>query len=132
MLDVGAYFISMFQTSTKGFIKCAIYKLENYWPEGSYFMLKSKPVVPGGGFILSIGYEYIYGKFLYFIATEREGRKKYGIPYLSKYPDKLASADVQSVVCPQIMSKFFVSVNKIDSHKKSWKSDLDLEKQWIT
>ena len=95
-------------------------------------MLKSKPVVPGGGFILSIGYEYIYGKFLYFIATEREGRKKYGIPYLSKYPDKLASADVQSVVFPQIMSKFFGSVNKTDSHNKPRQSDLSLDKKWIT
>ena len=80
-------------------------------------MLKSKPVVPGDSFLLSI--QYIYGKVLHFIATEGEGIQKYGINYLSKYPDKLASADVQSVVCPQIMSKFFVSVNKIDSHKKS-------------
>ena len=54
-----------------------------------------------------------------------------GIIYLSKYPDQFSNVSIRPIDCPLLMSKFFGLVNEVDSHNKSHKSDLVLEKFWI-
>ena len=48
-MDVGADMIGIVKTNTKGFYKETITKLKNYWPGGSYLVLRSKPMVPRAG-----------------------------------------------------------------------------------
>ena len=55
-----------------------------------------------------------------------------GIPYLLKYPDQFYYVSIIHVARPLFMSKFFGSVNEVDSHKKSRQSDIALEKFWVT
>ena len=47
-MEVGAKLIGMVKTNTKGFLKETIEKLTKDWPGGSYLVLRSKPMVPGG------------------------------------------------------------------------------------
>ena len=47
-MEVGSKFIGMVKTNTKGFCKETIEKLTKDWPGGSYLVLRSKPMVPGG------------------------------------------------------------------------------------
>ena len=89
-------------------------------------------MMPGYRSLLSIGYKYKYQKVLCFILTEESGREKIGIPYLSNCPDHITNVAVRPVAFPHVLSKFFGSVNGIDSHKKFIQSDLALEKLWVT
>ena len=95
-------------------------------------MLRRNPIVPRYRLLISIGYKYNTCGVLSFIDTFGAGSTKSGIPYLSKYPDKFYNFAIFLVACPLIMSKFFGSVNEVDSHKKSRQSDLALEKFWVT
>ena len=54
------------------------------------------------------------------------------IPYLSKYPGQFSNVSVCPVSHTLLVSKFFGSVNEVDSHKKSRHSDIDMEKFWVT
>ena len=60
------------------------------------------------------------------------GGTKLGITYLFKYPDQFYNVSTFPVACLLLMSKFFSSVNEVDSHKTSRQSDLALEKFWVT
>ena len=53
------------------------------------------------------------------------------IPYLSKYPNQFYNVSICPVDHPFLMSKFFVSVNEVDSNNKSRQLDLELDKFWV-
>ena len=78
---VGADFIGLVETITKGFCKYDIKKLTKDWSGGSYLVFSNKPMVTGDRPLLTIGYKYNSRKVLFFIKTEGEGRTKYYIPY---------------------------------------------------
>ena len=113
-MEVGAKFIGMVNTKTKGFCKDTIEKLTKNWTGGSYLILRSKTMVPGVRPLLAIGYKYHYWQVLSFIATEGKGSTKAVIKYLPKYPDQFSNVSVHPVARPHIMAKFFKSVNEID------------------
>ena len=71
-------------------------------------------------------------KVIYLIATEDAGRKNYGIPYLSKYPDQFSDAINFPCCSSPLMYQFFGSVNEVTHHEKSRQSYLALEKYWVT
>ena len=60
------------------------------------------------------------------------GSTTLGINCLLKYPDQFSNVSIFPVAHPHIMSKFFGSVNEVDSHNKSRQSNLALEKFWVT
>ena len=130
--ELGAELIGMVKTNTKGFCNETIEKLTKDWPGGSYLLLRSKPMVPGGRPLIDISYKYNARKFLYFIVTEKTGSTNTGIPYLSKYPDQFNNVAIFPVARPLVMSNIFSAVNEVDSHNKSRQSDLALDKWWIT
>ena len=66
------------------------------------------------------------------IVTDNSGSTKTGIPCLSKYPDQFTNVSIRPVARPLVMSNCFSAVNEVDSHNKSRKSDLALEKWWVT
>ena len=82
--------------------------------------------------LISIGYKYNARKVIYFIVADNAGRTKNGIPYLSKYPNKFTNVAIVPVARPLVMSKKKSSVNEVDSHNKSRRSYLSLEKRWFT
>ena len=60
------------------------------------------------------------------------GRTTLGIPYLSNYPEQFSNVSILPVARPHLMSNFFGSVNKVDSHNKSRQLDIALEELWVT
>ena len=56
------------------------------------------------------------------------GSTTLGINCLLKYPDQFSNVSIFPVAHPHIMSKFFGSVNEVDSHNKSHQLDLALDK----
>ena len=56
-MGLGAEFIGVVKANTKGFYKETIEKLTKDWSGGSYLMLRSKPMVPRGRPLISIGYK---------------------------------------------------------------------------
>ena len=56
-MKLGAELICMVKTNTKGFCKETIEKLTKNWPGGSYPVLRSKPMLPGGRPRIAIGYK---------------------------------------------------------------------------
>ena len=76
-------FIGLVKTNTNGCFKDNIKKMTTDWPVVYYLVLNINTMVPGGSWILAIGYKYSSWKVLFFISTEGSGRKKYGIYYLS-------------------------------------------------
>ena len=67
--------IGMVKTNTKGFCRDTIEKLTKYFPGGSYLVLRSKPMLPGGRPLIAICYKYNAQKVLSFIVTDNIGRK---------------------------------------------------------
>ena len=65
-MEIGAEFIGMVKTNTKGFYKETIEKFTKDWPGGSYLVLRSKPMVPGDRPLIAIGYKYNAWKVLSF------------------------------------------------------------------
>ena len=98
-----------------------------YWPGGSYLVLKSTPIVPGGGPIMKIGYKYNYRKVLFFIATEGSGSAEPGYPYLSCFPGIYSNVDDFPVVCPHLIGRYFNACNAIDNWNRMRKYYLALE-----
>ena len=81
--------------------------------------------------LLYIGYKYNSRKVLSFVATAGTGGTTLGIPYLLKYSDQFSNVSIFPVARPLLMSKFFCSVNDLDSHNKACQLDLALEKFWV-
>ena len=102
-MELGAELIGMVKKNTKGFCKETTEKLTRDWPGGSYLVLRSKPMIPGGWTFIAIGYKYNARKVLYFIVTDNEGSTNTGITYLSKYPDQFTNIAIRPVACPLVM-----------------------------
>ena len=64
-------------------------------------------MLPRDRLLIDIGYKYNARKVLYFIGTDSAGRKKTGIPYLSRYPDQFTNVAIGPVDRPLVMSKTF-------------------------
>ena len=60
-----------------------------YWPGGSYLVLKSNPIVTTDRTLMDVGYKYNSRKVLGFIATEGAGSTESVDSYLSCFPDFL-------------------------------------------
>ena len=103
-----------------------------YWLGGSYLFMKGNTRVPSGRPLLDIGYKYNYRKVLVFIDTEGGGSTEPGDPHLSNLPDIYYNVSVNPVVCPQFLGKYFNSCNALDNNNRMRKSDLALDKYWIT
>ena len=131
-MELGDELIGTVNTNIKVFCKDTIEKLTKNWLGGSYLVLRSKPMVPGGQPLIAIGYKYNARKVLYFIVTDNVGITKTGIPYLSKYPDQFTNVSICPVALPLVMSKTISAVNEVGSHNKSRQYDLALEKWWVT
>ena len=116
---MGAEFIGMVKTNTKGFCKETIEKLKKYWHGGSYFVLSSKHIVPGDRPLIAISYKYNVWKVLSFIVTDNSGSTQTGITYLPKYPAQFTNVAIRPVARPLIMSNCFSAVNEVDSNNKS-------------
>ena len=114
------------------FCKATIEGLSKDWPGGYYIVLRSKTMVTVERRLLDIGYKYNSRKFLSFVATAGSGSTTLDIPYLSKYPDQFSNVSIRPVACLLLMSKFFGSVNKLDTQNKYRQSYLALEKFWVT
>ena len=104
-MELGAKLIGMVKTNTKVFCKETIENLTKNCPGGSYPVLSSKPMVPGGRPLIAIGYKYNARKVISFIVTDNAGSTNNGIPYLSKYPDQITNDAICLVSRPFVMSK---------------------------
>ena len=71
-MDVSADLISMVKTNKKGFYKDTIYNLTKDWTGGSYLMLRSKPMVPRGRPLITIGYKYNVWKLLFLLLQKTQ------------------------------------------------------------
>ena len=70
----------------QGVLYSYIIKVIEDWPGGSYIVMKSTPIFPGGRTLLDIGYKYNSMKVLGFISTEGDRSNQSGDPYLSRFP----------------------------------------------
>ena len=83
-IHVGAEIIGVVKTTTKIVKEYTTDKLTNYWPGGSYLILKNKFVVPKNSPLIDIRYNHNFWKVIYFFVTEGSGRKNMVLPiYLS-------------------------------------------------
>ena len=120
------------KTSHKGFCLATLENLMKYWPGGSYLVLKINIRAPGDRPLMAIGYDYNYRRVLGFIATEGAESTEPGDPYLSCFPDIYSNVSVTPVVCPRLLGRHFNEFNAIENHNMMQKSDLALNKYWIT
>ena len=93
-MEVGAKLIGVLRKNTKGFCKETIEKLTKDWPGGSYFVLRSKPMVPGVRPLIIIGYKYNTRKVLSFIVIDNARIKRSGLPYFFKYLDQFTNVSI--------------------------------------
>ena len=82
--------------------------------------------------LIAIDYNYNARKVIYFIITDNTGSTQSGLPYLYQYLDNFNIVAIVAVARPVVVSKFFGSVNEVDSHKKSRQYYLALEAFWVT
>ena len=130
-MEFGAELIGMVKKNTKGLCKDNIENIKNDWPEGSHLVFRSKPTIPGGRLLLDIGNKYNEWKVLSFIVTDNKVITNAVLTYLSKYTDQFNNVAILPVSRPLVVSKFFGSVNEAESHNRSKKHDLALEKFWV-
>ena len=71
--------------------------------------MSSKPMVPWGRSLNSIGYTYNEQKVLYFIVTDNTGSTQVDLPYLSKYPGQFYSVANHPVDHLLVMYRGFLS-----------------------
>ena len=93
---------------------------------GSYLVIESTPIVPGGKTLLDIGYKYKSRKVLGFIATEESGSTEPGDPYLSCFPDFYFNVSVRPVVHTHFLGRYLNACNAIDNHNRMRQSDIAL------
>ena len=110
--------VVMVKTNTKICYKDTTDNLKNDCPGGSYLLLMSKSMVPGGRPIIAIGCKYNY--------------RTAGITYLYKYPETFSNVKIRPVACPLLLYKFLGSVYEVESHNKSRQYDLAMEMFWVT
>ena len=120
------------EDSHKGFCLATLENLMKDWPGGSYLVLKSTPIFHGEIPLLDIGYKYHSRNVLGFISTEGAGSTEPGDPSLSRFPGIYSNVSVHPVVCPHLLGRYYNACKSIDNHNMMRKSDLSLEKYWVT
>ena len=128
----GVDYYGLAKRTHKGFCLAALEKLMKYWSVVSYLVINNTPIVPGGRPLISIRYKYNSRKVLGFISTEAVGSTEPGYLYLSSFSDMYYNVSVRPVVIPFLIGGYFNSCNKIDNKKRTRKSDIELEKYWVT
>ena len=66
-MELCAELLGMVKTNTKGLCKDTTEKLKKDWPGGSYLVLRSKPMVPGGRPLIANEQKYNTRKDICFI-----------------------------------------------------------------
>ena len=94
--------------------------------------MKSTPRVTGDRPPIDIGYKYNYRKVLGFIATKVYGSTEPGDTYLSHFPDIYSNVSILTIVCNHFLGRYYNDCNSIDNHNRIQKSDLALDKYWVT
>ena len=79
-MAAGVDYCGPVKTTQKGSCLATLEKLMKDWSGGSYLVMKSTPIFPGGITLLAIGYKYNYWKVLGFIANEGDGSTEPGDP----------------------------------------------------
>ena len=118
VMVVGLEIIGMAKTRTKLLFRDTIENHINNWPGGSYLLLRIKPMVPGYRLLISISCKYNVQKILSFIVIDHAGGTNSCIPYLYKYTESFSNVCICPVDRLLAVSKFFASVNEVDSHNK--------------
>ena len=62
----------------------------------------------------------------------RYNQLRQGVPYLSRYPNNYSNASILPVLHPCVIGRHFSGCNSIDNHIRMQKSDLALDKYWVT
>ena len=127
-MTAGVGYCGPLKTSHQGFCLAKLEDLMKYWPGGSYLVMKSNPIFPGGISLLYIGYKYNYRKVLVFIDTEGSRSTEPGDSYLSRFPDIYSNVSVRPVFFPQFLCRYFNACNSIDNHNMMRQSDVVLDK----
>ena len=107
-------------------------KLIEYWPVGSYLVMRIIPRVTVGITLLDIGYKYNYRKVLGFIDTKRDGSNEPDNPYLSRFPEISSNVSVIPAVHPHLLLRYFDACNSIENDNRMQQYGLNLEKYWLT
>ena len=131
-MNSGVDYFGPVNMSHKGFCLATLENLMNDCPGGSYLVMKSYPIVPGGRPLLPIGYKENYRRVLIFIDNERAGNTEPGDTYLYRFPEIYSNVSVRPFVCPHLLVRYFNSCNAIDNQNRMRQYDLELEKYWVT
>ena len=132
MAATGVNYCGPVKTDHKGFCLATLERLMKYWLGGSYLVIKSNPIFTDKRPLLAIGYKYNSRKVLGFIATEGAESTESGDLYLSHFPDIFSSVYVRPLVHPHLLGRYFDTCNAIDNQNRIRKSDITLEKYWVT
>ena len=123
-MAAGVDYCGPLKTNYKGFCIATLENLMKNCPEGSYIVMNSTPIVPGGRPLLDIGYKYNPRKVPGFITNEGFGITEPGDPRLSRFPDIYSIFSVRPVICTQFLGRHYNACNSIDNHKMMCKSDM--------
>jgi hypothetical protein len=82
--------------------------------------------------LVALGYRYSRKTILFFALTKNSGSTTLGEPYHMKYTNSFRNVCARYVDRPQVISIFFASSNKINTHNQLYQDCLKLEKKWIT
>ena len=77
-------------------------------------------------------YNYRHRKVIGFIDKEGDRSTEPGFPYLSQYPDNDSNVSIFPVLCPHAIGRYFSAWNAIENNDMIRKSDLALDKYWVT
>ena len=94
--------------------------------------MKRTPRVPGNIPLMDILYKYISHKVLVFMATEGDRSTESGVTYLSHYPENYSNFSIHPVLFTHVIIRYPIDCNKIDNQNSIRKSDIDLDKYWVT
>ena len=125
LLLVGKYYL-------QAFFPIYILKLTKECLGGSYIVIKSCPIVPGGAPLMSIGYNYSSSNVLVFIATEEGVSTEPGYTCLYYFYDNYSNFSFWPIVCPHLLVRYLNTYNTIDNHNRMWQYELALDKYWVT
>jgi hypothetical protein len=82
--------------------------------------------------LIAVGYRYSRKTILFFVLTKNSGSLTDGKPYDMKYTDSYRNVCTRLVDNPDAASKFFATLNVIDTHNQLRQDLLQLKKKWLT
>ena len=99
------------KTSHKGFCLSTLEKLMEYWPGGSYIIIKINTRVTGDRPLMALVYKYNYRKVIGFIATEGSVITELVHLYLSRFPEIYSNISVRPVFHPHLLGRYLNDCN---------------------